>query len=45
MAKEELATIIDWSEQEKASIMKEIKNLREAEEALNEAKDKEWKAF
>ena len=45
MAKEELAGFIDRSEQEKAAINKEIKNLREAERQLNEAKAKERKAF
>ena len=44
-AKEELAALIDRSEQEKAAINKEIKNLKEAERQLNEAKIKEKKAF
>ena len=44
-AKEELAALIDRSEQEKAAINKEIKNLNEAEKQLNEAKIKEKKAF
>ena len=44
-AKEELATIIDRSEQEKNAILKEIKNLWEAEEQLNQAKEREWKNF
>ncbi|CAI2380062.1 unnamed protein product [Moneuplotes crassus] len=45
MAKEELAGFIDRSEQEKIAINKEIKNLKEAERQLNEAKTKERKAF
>ena len=44
-AKEELAGLIDRSEQEKLAIAKEIKNLKEAERQLNEAKTKERKAF
>ena len=45
LAKEELATIIDRSEQEKNAILKEIKNLKDAEDSLLEAKEKERKAF
>ena len=44
-AKEELAGFIDRSEQEKIAINKEIKNLKEAERQLEEAKAKEKKAF